>query len=390
MKIKRRLLFIFIVLLMGCYMVSDSDINNIFDTILARADNELVDITGLGNLVSDKDTKSLEDSGISGSDVSVNATYYPYYNMLGDKEKAIYRQIYANVNSMKDTFVPVVEINSNELKNAAMSVFYDHPELFWLDNNYSYKYTKDGKCVQIIMSFNDTVNNIEDAKIRFNNEANKIISEASKYSSNYEKEKYVHDTIITNTSYDNNALLNQSAYSALVNKKSVCAGYARAFQYIMIKMGIPTYYVVGVAKEDHAWNIVALDDGYYNVDVTWDDQNKIIYNYFNRTDKEFSYTHTRRDLSVNLPSCVSDKYSGNNHNIVKKIIKRYKKIITNKIVDSDSNNSNNDSYNNNEDTSNNTNITTGDIDNEEIVVDDSNKNIENEDITLDDNKKNSD
>ena len=80
----------------------------------------------------------------------------------------------------------------------------------------------------------------------------------------------MHDTLAERITYDLSAEMSQSAYSALVNGRTVCAGYARAFQYIMQRLGIPCYYCTGYAGESHAWNIVGMEDGYYNVDVTWD------------------------------------------------------------------------------------------------------------------------
>ena len=103
--------------------------------------------------------------------------------------------------------------------------------------------------------------------------------------------------------------MDQSAYSALVNGQSVCAGYARAFQYIMQQLGIPTYYCTGYSGENHAWNIVKLYNDYYNVDTTWDDTEPGTYNYFNKTDAEFNTTHIRRNLSINLPACTGTMYA---------------------------------------------------------------------------------
>ena len=374
MKYVKRLIVISMILLFGLFIYNDYDlsvttnnITSVFNNLLAKANNSnLFDVTGLGNLISEDQIKNLKDSGISGSDISINATYYPYYDMLNDNEKSIYKQIYANVSSMKNIFVPVNDIDANGLKRTVEAVFYDHPELFWLNTEYSYKYTKDGKCVQVIMSFNEASKNIDSAKDKFNSAANTIISSASKYNNNYEKEKYVHDYIIRNTSYNTGVSLNQSAYSALVNKNSVCAGYARAFQYIMIKLGIPTYYVVGTASEDHAWNIVALDDGYYNVDVTWDDQDKVSYAYFNKTDKEFSSTHKRRELSLSLPNCNASKYNyssvKNSGNTIKKIIRKY--IITSR--DNDDNKQSNK-------------------DNDEIIYNNGNNEINDSNNVYDDN-----
>ncbi len=103
--------------------------------------------------------------------------------------------------------------------------------------------------------------------------------------------------------YDENSDMNQSAYSALVLGRSVCAGYARSFQYLMQQLGIPCYYCTGTSGEDHAWNIIKLDQTYYNVDVTWDDTNPATYDYFNKSDQEFANTHVRTSLSVYLPAC---------------------------------------------------------------------------------------
>lgn len=108
--------------------------------------------------------------------------------------------------------------------------------------------------------------------------------------------------------YDLTADMNQSAYSALVNGKSVCAGYARAYQYLLQQLGIPCYYCTGYSGGDHAWNIVKLEDGYYNVDVTWDDAAAIRYDYFNKTDADFASTHVRQNLSVYLPACNGTAY----------------------------------------------------------------------------------
>ena len=100
--------------------------------------------------------------------------------------------------------------------------------------------------------------------------------------------------------------MNQSAYSAVVNHETVCAGYARAFQFLLQQYGIPCYLCVGYAGEPHAWNIVCLDGKYYNVDVTWDDteeESGVSYDWYNRSDADYATTHLRQGLSVNLPPC---------------------------------------------------------------------------------------
>lgn len=275
-----------------------------------KADN-LKDLVFNGDLIGYNELKNLKDSGIKKTSFKSNSLYYPYYELLSAKEKKLYGQIYENCINYKTTFVPNVNVNKDEFIQTIAAVYNDHPEIFWLNTNYSYKYLDNGKIVQIILSYNYLINDIDNAKNIFEKKINTIVNGANQLSTNYDKEKYVHDYLINNTSYDVNAKINQSAYSAIVNGRSVCAGYSRAFQYIMNLIGIPTYYVTGYSSGEHAWNIVKLDDGYYNVDVTWDDKNGISYSYFNLTDNDISSTHKRRGLSNYIAKCNATNYSVN-------------------------------------------------------------------------------
>ncbi len=75
------------------------------------------------------------------------------------------------------------------------------------------------------------------------------------------------------------ALYCYSAYGSLVNRRSVCEGYAEAFKLLCDKVGIDCILVTGMSKpasdkpmEAHMWNLVRMDDDvWYAVDVTWDD-----------------------------------------------------------------------------------------------------------------------
>lgn len=266
-------------------------------------------IEASGNLISDEEASKLNKTSLTGDNYQFDVEYYPYYGLLNDNEKKLYKQIYANINAVNTEFVPAMDVSVEEVKETFEAVYNDHPELFWVNTSYSYKYTASNRCVEIVLSYNETVNDLEKHKYLFNQATSKIINQASKFSSNYEKEKYVHDYLIDSITYDKSADMHQSAYSAIVNKKSICAGYTRAFQYIMIQLKIPTYYCVGVASVNHAWNIVKLEDRYYNVDLTWDDTETNRYKYFNRTDNDFVSTHKRTGLSTYLPKCVGNKYS---------------------------------------------------------------------------------
>lgn len=261
--------------------------------------------------VGEEDAKELADSldtGYTGDGLEFDALYYPYYAMLEEPKQRLYRQIYTNAMELNTVFAPVEAVTASELKDIFAAVYNDHPELFWLDTAYSGKFRQNGQCVELSLQFNRTAQNLEQEKNAFEGAAAVIIEGAQGLASDYEREKYVHDALTGKLSYQLRSELNQSAYSALVNGQTVCAGYARAFQYILQKLSIPCYYCTGYAGEEHAWNIVALEESFYNVDVTWDDTDQTSYDYFNKTDADYAKTHVRTNLSVNLPPCNGTAY----------------------------------------------------------------------------------
>ncbi len=241
--------------------------------------------------------------GNTGSDLEFDGAYYPYYAMLEEDLRQLYRQIYANATDLVQSFSPVAPVSVNRLKTVFEAVYNDHPELFWLETGYSCKYLRDGSCVEITLKYNAAAQNLEKAAQEFEESGEQILAQARSLGSDQEKEWYVHDSLMQSVEYAADAPMNQSAYSALVQGRSVCAGYARAFQYLMQQLGIPCYYCTGFAGEDHAWNIIKIGPDYHNVDVTWDDTDPATHDYFNKTDREFGSTHVRTGLSVYLPAC---------------------------------------------------------------------------------------
>lgn len=244
--------------------------------------------------------------GALGDEYTFYDLYYPYYAMLQPDMQELYRQIYANANQLTRTFQPVVEVTEQELYSVFEAVTGDHPELFWLETGYSCKKTRSGQIVEITLQYYDIVNRLDAAKREFDQAAEMILGVARGKESELEKEQAVHDALAEKADYVLSAQMNQSAYSALVNGETVCAGYARAFQYLMQQLGIPCYYCTGYSGEDHAWNIIYVDGLFRNVDLTWDDGETLSYEYYNCSDKEFAKTHMRKGLSVFLPACPEE------------------------------------------------------------------------------------
>lgn len=108
----------------------------------------------------------------------------------------------------------------------------------------------------------------------------------------YEKIKGVHDYVIKNTSYDISTAYN-SPYYALVEKTSACQGYAVLIYKLLTELDVPCRVITGDTKGTlHAWNLVKLEDKWYNLDATWDDpiglfgKSSMHYNYFLKSDND--------------------------------------------------------------------------------------------------------
>lgn len=135
--------------------------------------------------------------------------------------------------------------------------------------------------------------------------------------SDYEIAKALHDYLALNNEYDmryysgSMPYVSYTAYGALVNRTSVCAGYALAYERLMDQVGIPCEYVTGMTTNGyHAWNIIQIDGEWYHVDVTWDDptpdrEGYVRYKYFLKSDKAMSRDHINWEASH---ACTSTKY----------------------------------------------------------------------------------
>ena len=238
-----------------------------------------------------------------------NSIFYPYYELLNDNQKEVYNDIITNANNYNKEFNVSQNINSMELNDIFKSVLYDHPEIFYLEPTISFLVNQKDEVITVRLNYISIIDDIENAKITFDSEIDKIVNEAKKIDSDYEKELYVHDTLINMLEYDTNLQTNLNVYDAITTKKALCDGYTKLFQIIMMKLNIPTYYIVGQTNDRHSWNLIELEDGFYNVDITWDDQvDRIIYSYFNVNDKMIESSHKKIEISTKIKRDNGDKY----------------------------------------------------------------------------------
>lgn len=303
------------------------------------------------------------------------------YTQLDTDLKAVYDQLVTEIKNIKKSNItlvkPLKEVHSSkdkELEHQGIyyvldAIYHDHPELYWFGSinggavGYTMSsagktYDKDGNIVDgaedpdyayttitsVILCYNEYADNKTACDSELETLYNNVTSGINKTVStdtatNAKKVLQVHNNLCKYLIYDyegkDASKVDNTVYGTLKNKKAVCAGYARTFQYILHRLGIDCYCVLGeawfysttehkyVRQEDHEWNVVKLGSDYINIDATWGDRYRetvlddtkesasyISYSYFAVADEEivtrlrnpevlesFAETHRRSDSS---------------------------------------------------------------------------------------------
>ena len=215
------------------------------------------------------------------------------------------------------------EIDVDNFWKVYYAVLADHPEIFWIGTSAQIEESGIGKTVvSYTCETTVPVEKRSTMKAQLEAAANECIYSIPSDASDYEKIKYVYEYIIDLTEYDASGIDTQNIQSVLLYQKSVCAGYSKAFQYILNRMGLFCTYITGTIRDggDHGWNMVRIGENYYYVDVTWGDpvfanqmdgegsETVTNYNYLCCTETELFKTHVPSD-AVPLPACTSDDYN---------------------------------------------------------------------------------
>ncbi|WP_053069895.1 transglutaminase domain-containing protein [Clostridium novyi] len=195
---------------------------------------------------------------------------------------------------------------------------------YYINEMNRYGFGVSGKEAAFKFDYFETVEETEKVKI----EVKRIIKDIIKPNmSEDEKVKAIHDYIVTHVQYDINGMRDgneaHTAYSALFTDKAgephetVCQGYALLFYKMATEAGLEARIMTGNAfsksanqkPQPHAWNLIKINDNWYQIDLTWDDPimnppntNYKRYDYFNLSDKEMQKDHTYNNPEK-FPKC---------------------------------------------------------------------------------------
>ncbi|MBE6727734.1 MAG: hypothetical protein E7562_03700 [Ruminococcaceae bacterium] len=257
---------------------------------------------------------------------------YFCFRKLNSEQKRLYRLILTAVQQMTDGFIDLgscKQTYNTDISIAYQAVSNDHPELFWMPYSYliNNKGSKTKPRAMIALSYTGNkhscswlINKSEKEYMTtvLNDTVNELVSNASGLS-RYEAELYFHDEICYTTTYttgDPEDLV-YTAYGALINGRAVCEGYSRAMQLLCQKVGIPCTLISGECEgTGHLWNLIDPGDGWYHLDVTWDDNdetNQPYRLYFNLTTEEILNDRT---IAPNILELSAGEKAEGNYNLI--------------------------------------------------------------------------
>ena len=199
-----------------------------------------------------------------------------YYNQMGERDQAFYRQIYAAAVNFEPEFTSgYSDWEGKRGLYVLEAVRFDHPELFHLVTEI--KHDSSGK---VWLTFSMTASEYETAKESIDSfvEGHPVTGADRKA-----QVDCINEILVRNTAYDQEAVGKDDAYYAhnikgvFVDHMAVCEGYGLAFKYLCDLNSIPCICVEGDATSDgtekvgHLWNYVMVGSKWYAMDVTWND-----------------------------------------------------------------------------------------------------------------------
>ena len=250
------------------------------------------------------------------------------FSHLNTHEKAVYLVFYDAILHFKqreDNFP--LHTTYQEISKIASYVYCDHPELFWFEGRFSTNYQTDTQYANYTdFTYLMSADQARACQKEIDAHTASFLKGVNKRMSDYDIALSVFRNIISLVDYDTLKLETshklphymhnlRNIYGVFVEKKAVCAGYAKAFQYLVNRLGIECTFVTGMGKTSlHSWNLIRLNGDYYYIDVTWDDHSdtkpspynsdEITYDYFCVDSKTLLQDHTP-DYNIPLPKCTA-------------------------------------------------------------------------------------
>ncbi|OPX92907.1 MAG: Transglutaminase-like superfamily protein [Pelotomaculum sp. PtaB.Bin104] len=235
-------------------------------------------------------------------EIASAATYQPAQttNLSETLTAQTYTAMQAHQTSITIEYTGDVDSLKNDISNAINKAYNTDDYLHLLIKGWELKaYGIPG---DITVAIHITYRETQEQLLLVEQKTSEILSQIINDDMNdYQKEKAIHDYIVSNVSYDQ-TLQHFTDYDALTSGTAVCQGYTMLAYKMLTKAGIQARIVSGLGKsEEHTWNMVNLEGSWYHLDCTWDDpvpdaQGRITYSYYNLSDSQIKADHSWQGL----------------------------------------------------------------------------------------------
>ena len=268
-------------------------------------------------------------------------------------------------------------IGNDGLQQIVNAVLADHPEYFWMSDNYEVTMASSGELRFALLTIEcySLYANGDSRAVYVNNFDLAVKAYAATLDENakdYEKVYLIHNAIINKIYYaaDITGKTNKNIYAYTADGvfsskylSAVTYGYAKAFKAVMDYIDVPCIYIEGQnsdllddstdtqkkLKEENyinncAWNAVYLGGEWYLINLGLDDpitttgKEALSYKYFNITDSQAENLTVIPDRLLGIPKCTGTEYcltkvqadleadglwEKSNYNFVDKILDKY-------------------------------------------------------------------
>ena len=197
-----------------------------------------------------------------------------YYKSLSSEEKKIFNQITVQVSNEHPECVIETQLGMDAVGDVVMKWQYSafSLESYKLYPGLSISSVEGSGKYYVEMNYDDCNTSV------FEEMLENCISSASGYDDLYGKLKAVHGWIIDNCEYDHDMDNPNQSAGSIADGKTVCAGFARFYALVCLRMGIPANVISSDGTTTgigHSFNYIFVDDGdggflTYICDVTWD------------------------------------------------------------------------------------------------------------------------
>ena len=238
---------------------------------------------------------------------------YAFY-FLDTKQKKLFR-LFRDALFQHIEFIPIPEIDTNEISMILKAVLTDTPDLFWFEGKWEYAVFEGSRYIHPLYTIDSPDSLIIRRQV---DEVCSAVLKAADFTSEILRIRYVYDWILSTVEYGFANGRGQTIYDALIKQKAVCKGLSKGFQFILHQMGIFSTLQEGSLDRQarHVWNIVEIEGQYYNIDISMGydcfsflfhgDDRTNPYRCFAVSDDHLKQTHQYRSLPWYALSCKSD------------------------------------------------------------------------------------